>query len=43
MKKMPLAILPKPKKIKPLEYHERMMLRYSSFEGYEKKNKEANE
>lgn len=41
MKKMPLAIVSKPKKIKPLEYHERMMLRYSSFAGYGKKKKEA--
>lgn len=39
MKKMPLAIIPNPKKIRPLEYHERMMLRYSSFLGIKKKIK----
>lgn len=39
MKKMPLSIMPKPKKIKPLEYHERMMLRYSSFAGIKKNKK----
>ena len=43
MKNIPLAIVPKPKKIKPLEYHERMMLKYSSFAWYAKKKKMLND
>ena len=37
MKAQILTVVPKPKKIKKLEFHEKMMLRYSSFYGYGKK------
>lgn len=41
MKSQILAVIPKPKKIKKLQFHERMMLRYSSFVGIGKHSEEA--